>query len=289
MARDGLAAPLREALEAAKAQSITSRRHGATITRKGQTRSINLDVVPLGDVAGTVDRHFLVVFEELGLTPAAPTGIQQASPRPDDEAPQLHAELTATRDYLQAITGEHQDTVEELGAANEELVAANEELQSANEELETSREEMQSLNEELQTVNAELQGKLDELSRANNDMKNLLNGTDIGTVFLDIDLRIKRYTEQAKRVIRLIPTDVGRSIGDLASTLRYDRLIDDAQEVLRTLVVRETEVYAHDGAVYLMRILPYRTTDNVIDGLVLTFIDLTGYKAMQVRDQRGEP
>jgi len=198
----------------------------------------------------------------------------------------LQRELQQSQQRHQATFEELETANEELKSANEELQSTNEELQSANEELETSKEEMQSLNEELQTVNAELQGKLDELSRANNDMKNLLNGTDIGTVFLDTDLRIQRFTEQAKRVIRLIPSDVGRSIGDLASTLRYGRLVEDAREVLRTLVVKETEVHAHDGAVYLMRILPYRTTENVIDGLVLTFIDLTDYKAVQSEQLR---
>src|SRR5213075_2112681 len=136
------------------------------------------------------------------------------------------------------------------------------ELQSANEELETSKEEMQSLNEELQTVNAELHGKVDELSRINNDMKNLLNGTDIATIFLDNDLNIKRYTDQAKKVIRLIPSDMGRPVSDLVSKLKHKALADDAQQVLETLVFKEAEVQSEDGAWYLMRILPYRTTEN---------------------------
>ncbi|MCA9695388.1 MAG: PAS domain-containing protein, partial [Myxococcales bacterium] len=159
--------------------------------------------------------------------------------------------------------------------------STNEELQSANEELETSKEEMQSLNEELQTVNAELQSKVEELSRANDDMKNLLNSTDIATLFLDSDLNIKRYTEQARRVIRLIPSDIGRPIGDLVSRVQYDRLSEDAAEVLRTLVLREIEVQGEGDAWYLMRVLPYRTTENVIDGLVITFVDITTVKSEQ--------
>src|SRR5262245_1470998 len=154
-------------------------------------------------------------------------------------------------------------------------------MQSANEELETSKEEMQSLNEELQTVNAELQGKVEELSRANDDMKNLLNSTDIATIFLDNNLNIKRYTEQAKKVVRLIPSDVGRPIGDLVSRLQYKGLGDDASEVLRSLVFKEAEVQSEEGAWYLMRILPYRTTENVIDGLVVTFVDTTTIKSLQ--------
>jgi two-component system CheB/CheR fusion protein len=145
---------------------------------------------------------------------------------------------------------------------------------------------MQSLNEELQTVNAELQGKVEELSRANDDMKNLLNGTDIATVFLDNDLNIKRYTDQAKKVIRLIPSDVGRPIGDLVSTLKHTTLMEDAQEVLRSLVFKEAQVQGDDGAWYLMRMLPYRTTDNVIDGLVVTFVDTTKIKVLEEETRR---
>src|SRR2546430_870237 len=134
---------------------------------------------------------------------------------------------------------------------------------------------MQSLNEELQTVNAELQGKVEELSRANDDMKNLLNGTDIATIFLDNELNIKRYTDQAKKVVRLIPSDVGRPVSDLVSKLKHQTLSADAAEVLHTLVFKEAEVQTDDGAWYLMRMLPYRTTDNVIDGLVVTFVDIS--------------
>ena len=129
-----------------------------------------------------------------------------------------------------------QTSQEELQSANEELQSTNEELQSTNEELTTSKEEMQSLNEELQTVNTELQAKVDELSRANNDMKNLLNSTDIATLFLDNDLNVRRFTPQATKIIKLIPGDVGRPITDLASDLLYPELADDAREVLRTLV-----------------------------------------------------
>src|SRR5690606_31920864 len=143
------------------------------------------------------------------------------------------------------------------------------------------KEEMQSLNEELQTVNAELQSKVDELSRTNDDMKNLLNSTDIATIFLDNDLHIQRYTEQARKVIRLIPSDVGRAIGDLVARLRYEHLVADAEEVLHTLVFKEVEVRGEDRTWYLMRILPYRTTENVIDGLVITFVDITRIKGLQ--------
>jgi two-component system CheB/CheR fusion protein len=145
---------------------------------------------------------------------------------------------------------------------------------------------MQSLNEELQTVNAELQGKVEELSRSNDDMTNLLNSTDIATVFLDNELNIKRYTEQAKRLIRLIPSDIGRSIGDLVSNLNYSQLLSHATEVLRTLAFKEVEVQGADGCWYLVRMLPYRTMENMIDGLVVTFVDVTKVRGLQQQTER---
>ena len=166
------------------------------------------------------------------------------------------------------------------------LESANEELQSSNEELETAKEEMQSLNEELQTVNGELRAKVEELSLAYDDMKNLLDGTDIATLFLDKDLRIKRFTEQAKKIIHLIPSDVGRPIADLVQQLHYDQLIVDVTTVLRTLAFKESEVQAADGTWFLMRILPYRTTENVVDGVVMTFVDVTAIKQVQLRERR---
>ena len=156
------------------------------------------------------------------------------------------------------------------------MQSVNEELHSTNEELETSREELQSLNEELSTVNTELQIKLDELSRSNNDMNNLLAGTGIGTVFVDHRLRILRFTPTASAIINLIPGDVGRPVGHIVSNLAgYDRLVADVQAVLDTLVPKEVEVQTRAGAWYTMRILPYRTLDNVIEGAVITFIDIT--------------
>ncbi len=222
-----------------------------------------------------------VIQQEDGKAPPL-EGSASGSP---ERLAQLERELQYAKEVHQGTVEELETTNEELKSTNEELQSTNEELQSANEELETSKEEMQSLNEELMTVNAELQGKVEELSRINDDMKNLLNGTDIATIFLDHRLNIKRYTEQAKRVIRLIPSDVGRPIGDLVSKLRYHRLAEDAEEVMQTLVFKEAEVKSEDH-VYLMRILPYRTTDNVIDGLVVTFVDITTVKGLQEETRR---
>jgi len=194
---------------------------------------------------------------------------------------ELELELKRAREEVQAGREEMQTSQEELKSMNEELQSTNEELQSSNEELTTSKEEMQSLNEELQTVNAELQTKLDELSGTNNDMKNLLNSTDIATVFLDNELHVRRFTLQAKTIIKFIPSDVGRPITDLASDLLYPELVADAHEVLRTLVFSERSIASHDGRWFTVRVMPYRTVDNRIDGVVITFADITAAKKVE--------
>jgi two-component system CheB/CheR fusion protein len=174
-----------------------------------------------------------------------------------------------------------QTSQEELKSTNEELQSTNEELQSTNEELTTSKEEMQSLNEELQTVNHELQAKVDELSRSNNDMKNLLNSTEIATLFLDADLSVRRFTTSTAKIIKLIPADTGRAVTDIVSDLQYPDLPDDAREVLRTLAFREKLVATGDGRWFRVRIMPYRTLENVIDGLVITFTDASATKDLE--------
>jgi len=178
---------------------------------------------------------------------------------------------------------EMQTSQEELRSANEELQSTNEELQSTNEELTTSKEEMQSMNEELQTLNAELQAKVDELSRASSDMKNLLESTDIATLFLDKDLRVRRFTTQATKIIKLIPGDVGRPITDLVSDLDHPTLAADVRDVLRTLVATEEPVATCDGRWFTVRIMPYRTLDDRIDGVVITFADITAAKTLEAR------
>jgi two-component system CheB/CheR fusion protein len=174
-----------------------------------------------------------------------------------------------------------QTSQEELLSTNEELQSANEELQSTNEELTTSKEEMQSLNEELQTINHELQAKVDELSQASNDMKNLLDSTNIATLFLDNDLRLRRFTTQAGKLTNLIPGDMGRPVTDIASDLLYAELAEDAQEVLRTLISSERQITTRDGHWFAARILPYRTLENMIDGVVITFTDITASKKLE--------
>ena len=196
---------------------------------------------------------------------------------------ELEKELQNAREEIQNTFEEMQTSQEELKSTNEEFQSTNEELQSTNEELMTSKEEMQSLNEELQTVNAELQSKVDDFSRVNNDMKNLLNSTDIATLFLDKELNIRRYTIQATKIFKLIKSDIGRPFTDLVSDLIYPELATDALEVLRALVFIQKQIPAKDGRWFSIRIMPYRTFDDRIDGLVITFINLSDLKQVEVK------
>jgi chemotaxis protein methyltransferase CheR/two-component system CheB/CheR fusion protein len=196
-------------------------------------------------------------------------------------------DLQKSREENQSLREEAQSTQEELKSANEELQSTNEELQSTNEELTTSKEEMQSLNEELQTVNAELQTKVTDLSWVNNDMNNLLNSMEIATVFLDNALNIRRFTSHATQLFKLIAGDMGRPLSDIVTELDYPHLHQDAQEVLRTLVFMEKEVTTHDNRWFKVRIMPYRTQDNVIDGVVITLIDISETKRLAAQLRGG--
>ena len=191
------------------------------------------------------------------------------------------AELQQGRDEIQSLREENRASREELQSANEELQSTNEELQSANEELTTSKEEMQSMNEELQTVNAEMQSKLDDLSLAQSDLKNLLNSTEIAMLFLDQNLNVRRFTDRAAKIINLRDTDIGRPLSDLTTSLQYPGLADDAQETLRTLVFSEKQIQTSDQRWFSVRIMPYRRLDNVIDGAVITFVDITATKKVE--------
>jgi len=243
--------------------------------RPARSLDITAEAMPRnGPLAGTV----LVTFTSCALPP------QKRRPRPAQPLVlELEQQLAQARLEIQAVRDEMQASREELKSANEELQSTNEELQSTNEELTTSKEEMQSLNEELYTVNAELQSKVDDLSLINGDMKNLLNSTDIATIFLDNALRIRRYTDQATRIYKLIPGDVQRLLSDIASDLDYPGLEPDAEGVLRTLVVCEKHVPTRSGGWYTVRIMPYRTVDNVIDGVVVTFINITEAKQLEAQ------
>ncbi len=192
-------------------------------------------------------------------------------------------EIQRCKDEIHALRQEMGASAEELQAANEELQSINEELQSANEELTTSKEESQSMNEELQTLNGELQSKLDDLALAQSDMQNLLNSTDIATLFLDSALNVRRYTDKIDRIIHLREGDIGRPLTDLASTLIYPQLNDDAKETLRTLTFIEKQITTTDGLWFMVRIKPYQTLANVIEGVVITLIDITASKELESR------
>jgi two-component system CheB/CheR fusion protein len=190
----------------------------------------------------------------------------------------LEEELRITRQELQATIEELETSNEELKSANEELQANNEELQSTNEEMESAKEELQSTNEELETVNSELLKKNQQLTKADDDLKKLFAATDIGTVFLDNDLRIKRFTSTATDVFNLKAVDIGRSISDITSNLDYDNLFEDAEEVLDKLSRKELEIRSKNGESYVMRIVPYRSGENVIEGVVISFLDVSAFE-----------
>lgn len=222
----------------------------------------------------------LIVFSD--------TALDKSPKRPRGKLDNQHeVELQRAREEIQFIRAEMQTSQEELTTANEELQSTNEELQSTNEELTTSKEEMHSLNEELQTVNAELQSKLEDLSWINNDMRNLLNSIDIATIFLDNVLNVRRFTSQATSIFKLIPGDVGRPLTDISSELGYRDLLKDARKVLDTLVFSEKEIAALDDRWFKVRIMPYRTFENVIDGVVITFSDITAFKQLE-QELRGK-
>ncbi len=287
MAREGLHIELASALREAGTTADEVTRENVRVKSGNEFTKINLTVSRIQDPEAARGL-FLVTFRPVPAAVSKPRAARKRKPAgagENERLDQLERELQYTRESLQSTVEEWETSNEELKSTNEELQSTNEELQSTNEELETSKEEMQSLNEELTTVNAELQSKVDELSQANNDMQNLLNSTDIATVFLDNDLNVKRYTQEARKLVKLIPTDIGRPIADLASSLKVDDLAASCREVLRTLVYKEREVETTGGSWYLMRIMPYRTVENVIEGLVLTFVSIDELK--QIEEKRG--
>ena len=287
MAREGLRRDLTTALHKAARSKERIQCRDIRVKTNGHHTLVNLSVSPvLSSTAGALESPlFLVILEE---APALPTpssalaALAQSAPATSHNGDinaqivELNEQLQAKEEYLHAAKEELETSNEELKSSNEEMQSVNEELQSTNEELETSKEEMQSINEELATVNTELQTKVTDLSRANNDMNNLLAGTGIGTIFVDFNLRILRFTPAATRIINLILSDVGRPVGHIVSNLiGYDRLVADVQEVLRTLIPKEIDVQTPEPKNYTIRILPYRTLDNVIEGAVITFVDIS--------------
>lgn len=278
MAREGLRAEIGSALYQVTRNRGRVERSDIRVSDDGATHRVGL-VVQMVEDPEPLRGMVMIVFAELPALPEIRKGGPR-TPRGEREA-QLERELQQARDEIRTLREEMQTSQEELKSANEELQSTNEELQSTNEELTTSKEEMQSLNEELQTVNIELQSKVDDLSSANNDMQNLLNSTEIATVFLDCRLHVRRFTPLATRIIKLIAADAGRPLSDLVTDLDYPALEADAREVLRTLIFSEKQIATRDGRWFTVRIMPYRTMDNVIEGVVITFIDISVAKRLE--------
>jgi PAS domain S-box-containing protein len=283
MVRQGLRTKLRGAVHRAIAENKSISVHAHHVRSTQGNISVIITVLP---VQSTTDSLLLVTFRdeperevkssELGSDEVGETAMVQ----------QLEYELHVTREDLQSTIEEMETSNEELKAANEEVMSMNEELQSTNEELETSKEELQSLNEELNTVNNQLQDKVTELEVTNNDLNNLFTSTDIATVFLDGNLCIKRFTPSSSKLLSLIPTDIGRPLSDIAYKVEDEHLIEEAIEVLTRFIPQEREVTNDDGHWYLRRIIPYRTEDNKIEGVVLTFANISRVKKAEQQVQR---
>jgi two-component system CheB/CheR fusion protein len=289
----GMRVDLQALLLAAKARSGESA--GAAETRRlqidmeGQVRVVDIIVRRILETPEAEQGYFLVIFDEVpSTTKIARRETAQAEGKLD-VLTQIEDELQRTRDQLHLSVEQYETTTEELKASNEELQAMNEELRSTTEELETSKEELQSVNEELSTVNQELREKIDQLGRVNSDLQNLMSATDIGTIFLDRGLKIKLYSERAKDLFNITPSDIGRPLEHFTHKLQYDSLTEDAEMVLRNLQTRDREVRSQDGRWYLARMLPYRTLEDRIDGVVLGFVDITDHRhAEELRRQTAE-
>ncbi|UCV09488.1 chemotaxis protein CheB [Dechloromonas denitrificans] len=279
MAREGLREALTGVIRNALNNPLPILINGLRVGTNGGTQIVDLVVQAL-DKPEPLRGRVIIVFKDV-RTPLP----RRKSGKHVEEEPNstLMRELRQAREALQVTHEEMQTSVEELKSSNEELQSTNEELQSTNEELTTSKEELQSLNEELQTVNAELQSKLDELTWIRNDMTNLLNSTEIATVFLDNEMNLRRFSTHATKLFKLISSDVGRPLSHIVTDLDYPKLKDDALEVLNTLIFHEKVTATHDGRWYRVRIMPYRTQDNVIDGVVITFIDITEIKLLEAK------
>jgi two-component system CheB/CheR fusion protein len=270
--RTQLAVALRQAVKERTSVAV----HGIRMEDKAK-HLLEITVEAIDDPTA-LEGMVMIIFREVAALPAgksrrnAPAGVID---------PTIGAELLHSQEEIKVLREAMLATEEERQAAIEELQSTNEELQSANEELMTSKEEAQSMNEELQTINTELQFKLDDLALAQSDMQNLLNSTDIATLFLDKDLNVRRFTDQIKRIINLRDADIGRPLSDLATTLNYPELHADAKDTLRTLAFSEKEISTTDAHWFKVRIMPYRTVANVIQGAVITFVDITASKELE--------
>ncbi len=283
MARDGLRQKLLDAFQSAVQdfQAVVVR--NIKVGANGGSQFVDLTVQRL-EKPDVISGMVMIVFTDVPAVHEHSLG----NPRKGKQGAgarekELEMELKRSKEELQSTREKMQTSQEELKSINEELQSTNEELQSTNEELTTSKEEMQSLNEELQTVNMELQSKVNEFTRANDDMKNLLNSTEIATLFLDKELNIRRFTEQLTQIFKLRNSDIGRPFTDLVTDLDYPEIDAHARQVIKDLVSIETATTTHDGRWFNVRIMPYRTLDDRIDGLVMTFTDITRAKKLEMK------
>jgi two-component system CheB/CheR fusion protein len=282
LARDGLAGELEAALTEAREKHTRVHRSNVIVMTSDETRAVDIDITPIEALHGK-ERSYLVLFSVPGSAPPAAEGKAAHRPRVkqsvhEAQMEQLRQDLRSTRNYLQATIEKHESTNQELRAANEEIQSSNEELQSTNEELETAKEELQSTNEELTTVNEELHSRQVELVQLNNDLTNLINNVHLPIIILGQDMRIRRLTPMAEKVLNMIPSDVGRPLSDLNLNLQVKDLPRLIDEVVESLTVKELEVQNHEGHWYSMRLRPYRTADNKIEGVVLALIDIDQMK-----------
>src|SRR5262245_55417433 len=279
LAREGLLVAMREAVEKARRDESPVRKENLRVKFDGMTGDVNLEVIPLRSSASQ-ERHFLILFETAEAADRG--GGRDAGDRrrksEERQIKQLSQELASVRDYLQSVIEEYEATNEELQSASEETQSSNEELQSINEELETSKEELESSNEELITVNEELNNRNAELGRLNNDLVNLLSSVQMPILMLDSRLRIRRFTPAAEKLLNLIPTDVGRHIGDLKLNLDCPDLERMILEVIDTVSVKEVETRDGVGRWHWLRIRPYKTLENKIDGAVVALVDIDALK-----------
>ncbi|MFZ2472397.1 MAG: chemotaxis protein CheB [Methanothrix sp.] len=283
MAREGLRYALISLLRTAAAEKRRVSAEDVAMPAESDTLHVRLTVQPILKHSGRAD-IYLVVFEE--VLQQKPPHIQREPPGadvslPDSRLEELERDLAKARAELQRAAEQRQSSHEEMTSMNEELQSTNEELQSTNEELTTSKEELQSLNEELLTVNAELQSKIEAFSQSHDDMRNLLRTTKIPMLFLDSSLRVRRFTDAIKPIINLISNDVGRSITDLKVNMLGESLVNDVREVLDTLQLKEKQVETTDGKWFQMRVMPYRTSENRINGVAVTFNDISTIKELE--------
>jgi two-component system CheB/CheR fusion protein len=277
---------LRTALYQAQQNNASVESQRVSVKRDERRFHVNMIVRPFNDDVATAD-FVLILFEETEQSLNAGTpGV--VLPHTDLVLTQLEAELQRSKEKLQETIEHSEVSNEELRASNEELQAINEELRSATEELETSKEELQSVNEELITVNYELKVKVEETGKANDDLNNLIASTDIATIFVDRGMRIERFTPRASDLFNIIPADIGRSLLDITHRLDYDQLADDVSTTFETLRLVEREVRSNTGRYYIVRLLPYRTTEDKIEGAVMTFFDITGRREAEEKVRAGE-